>query len=186
MDDVRPVRQDRLPVVLSSAAVSRTQFTPGERYEEMQQWSAPPADMPGVWNFLGWRRSEMEPGWVVMEWEPNENHGFPAGDGYIIHGGMVTAILDTAMGGATWTLLNLDEVFLTADLRTEFYRPTMPGLVKCEGRVIHKTRRTTFAAAELFDSGGKMLAAGRATNLSISLVDPRDQRNRGPATPERG
>jgi uncharacterized protein (TIGR00369 family) len=166
-------------------AVAKT-FTPGERYEEMQQWTAPPPEVPGVWNFLGWRRTKMEPGRVEMEWEPNENHGFPAGDGYIIHGGMVTAILDTAMGGATWTLLDLNEVFLTADLRTEFYRPTLPGLVRAEGRVIHKTRRVTFAEAELFDSEGRLLAAGRATNLSIDLTDPRDLSKRGPATPERG
>lgn len=163
-----------------------TKFVPGERYQEMQQWTAPPPDVPGIWNTLGWRRTEMEPGRVAMEWEPNEHHGFPAGDGWIIHGGMVTALLDTAMGGATWTLLNLDEVFLTADLRTEFYRPTVPGLVMCEGRVIHKTRRVTFAAAEMFDRVGRLLASGRATNLSIDLTDPRDLAKRGPATPERG
>lgn len=128
----------------------------------------------------------MEPGRATLEWEPNENHGFPAGDGYIIHGGMVTAILDTAMGNATFTLLDMNEVFLTADLRTEFYRPTVPGPVRCEGWINHKTRRVIFAAAELFDGGGKLLAAGRATNLAIDLTDPRDQLKQGPATPERG
>lgn len=163
-----------------------TKFEPGERYEEMQQWAAPPEDMPGVWNFLGWRRTEVEPGWQVLEWETNENHAFPAGGGWIVHGGMVTAILDTAMGGATWTLLNSNEVFLTADLRTEFYRPTTPGLIRAEGWVIRKTRRVTFAAAELFDSEGRLLASGRATNLSMDLTDPRDLPKQGPATPERG
>lgn len=175
-------------VVMSSSDRRRPlkQFVPGERYEEMQQWSAPPPDMPGVWNFLGWRRTELEPGWTVMEWDTTEDHGFPAGDGWIIHGGMVTAILDTAMGGATWTLLNSNEVFLTADLRTEFYRPTAPGLIRAEGWVVNKTRRVTFAAAELFNVDGKLLASGRATNLSIDLADPRDLPKQGPATPERG
>lgn len=163
-----------------------TKFIAGERYEEMKQWTEPPEDVPGIWNLLGWRRTEMEPGRVAMEWEPTQNHGFPAGNGWIIHGGMVTAILDTAMGNATWTLLNANEVFLTADLRTEFYRPTIPGLVRCRGWVTHKTRRVIFAAGELFDGAGKLLAAGRATNLSIDLTDPRDQLKRGPATPERG
>jgi uncharacterized protein (TIGR00369 family) len=160
-------------------------FIPGQRYEEMLQW-VPEANAPGVWTHLGWKRVELAPGRQVLEWEPNTNHAFPAGEGWIVHGGMVTALLDTAMGGATWTLLNSDEVFLTADLRTEFYRPTHPGLVRAEGWVVHKTRRVTFAAAQIFDTSGKLLAGGRATNLTIDLNMPSDQARRGPATLDRG
>jgi uncharacterized protein (TIGR00369 family) len=107
----------------------------------------------------------------VLEWEPDTDHAFPAGDGWIVHGGMVTALLDTAMGQASWTLLARDEVFLTADLRTEFYRPTSPGLVHATGWVVHKTKRVSFAAAELHDANGKLLASGRATNLTITLAE---------------
>lgn len=103
-----------------------------------------------------------------------------------MHGGMVTALLDTAMGSATWTLLNDHEVFLTADLRTEFYRPTVPGRVTAEGRVIHKTRRVTFASAELFDATGKLLASCRGTNLTIDVTSPEDQSKKGPTSPSRG
>lgn len=160
-------------------------FVPGERYEFMKEWQPQPGD-PGIWGFLGWRRVSLDPGRSVLEWEPTTDHGFPAGEGWIIHGGMVTAILDTAMGNATWSLLNNDEVFLTADLRTEFYRPTHPGLITATGWVVHKTRRVTFAAAELRDSSGKMLANGRATNLTIDLNLVPDQSRRGPVAPDRG
>jgi uncharacterized protein (TIGR00369 family) len=149
----------------------------------MDGWQQPAPGEPGIWNALGWRRVELEPGRAVVEWEPNTDHAFPAGDGWIVHGGMVTAILDTAMGSATWSLLDRHEVYLTADLRTEFYRPTRPGLIRATGWVVSKTRRVTFAAADLHDEAGVLLASCRATNILIDLkVDP-DRVRRGPADP---
>jgi uncharacterized protein (TIGR00369 family) len=99
---------------------------------------------------------------------------------------MVTALLDTAMGNACWSLMNLNEVFLTADLRTEFYRPTIPGRITATGWVNHKTRRVTFAAAEIHDADGRLLAAGRATNITIDVTHDPDRARRGPASPDRG
>lgn len=163
-----------------------TSFRPGERFAEMTSEHTPKPDEPGIWSHLAWRRTAVEPGKVEMEWEPTTDHAFPAGEGWIVHGGMVTAFLDTAMGGATWTLLDSDEVFLTADLRTEFYRPTFPGLIRAVGTVIHKTRRVTFAEAQLFDAAGKLLAGCRATNLTIDVTSPEDVARRGPARPDRG
>ena len=96
---------------------------------------------------------------------------------------MVTAILDSAMGSATWSLLNRDEVYLTADLRTEFYRPTRPGRIRATGWVVRKTRRVTFAASELHDEDGTLLASCRATNITIDLRDEPHRGRRGPARP---
>ena len=72
--------------------------------------------------------------------------------GTVIQGGLVTAILDSAMGGACWTVLDHDEVFLTADLRVEFFRPTRPGTLRAIGKVVRRTSRVVFCAAELFDA----------------------------------
>jgi uncharacterized protein (TIGR00369 family) len=96
---------------------------------------------------------------------------------------MVTAILDSAMGSATWSLLDRDEVYLTADLRTEFYRPTRPGRVRASGWVVRKTQRVTFAASELHDGEGTLLASCRATNITIDLRAQPDRARRGPARP---
>lgn len=140
-------------------------WEPGSRFAEMPTAGSP---HPGIWQHLGWSVVEIHPGRSIMEWTPTENHSFRAGDVWIVHGGMVTAILDTAMGQATWSLLNEGEVFLTSDLRTEFYRPTTPGLVRAHGQVVHKTRRVTFAAAELYNADGKLLASCRATNQTLT------------------
>ena len=63
----------------------------------------------------------------VIEWDATPDYCFHAPSGPIVHGGMVTTLLDTAMGGACWSMLDEDESFLTADLRVEFMRSSRPG-----------------------------------------------------------
>lgn len=143
-----------------------TEFRAGQRFHDIEE-SRPREPRGGVWEFLGWRLADVAPGRATLEWDTTTDHAFPTADGWIVHGGMVTALLDTAMGQSTWTLLDHGEVFLTADLHTDFYRPARPGLLRAEGRVVHKTRRLAFATAELFDAKGKLLAAGRVTNMML-------------------
>lgn len=141
-----------------------TEWRAGERFAAMAREGIP---YPGIWKHLGWTVIEVGPGHSILEWTPTEDHAFLAGDVWVVHGGMVTALLDTAMGQATWSLLNGDEVFLTSELRTEFYRVTRPGTIRAHGQVVHKTKRVTFAAAELFDANGKLLASCRGTNQTL-------------------
>jgi uncharacterized protein (TIGR00369 family) len=157
-----------------------TTFKPGERLDDMEGWQPRPGER-GIFATLGWRRVELEAGRALLEWEPTVDHAFRAGNDWIVHGGMVTAILDTAMGTATWSLLNRHEVFLTADLRTEFYRPARPGPVRASGWVVQKTRRVTFTAAELHDQAGQLLASGRASQVIIDLRADPDRDRPGPA-----
>jgi uncharacterized protein (TIGR00369 family) len=107
-----------------------------------------------------------EPGLQVVEWDATEAYGFVTNAGSIIHGGMVATLLDTAMGGACWTLLNDDETFLTADLRVEYFRSATPGLLRGEGRVIRKARRVIFCGADLFQDD-QHLAAARCTQIVL-------------------
>jgi len=155
-----------------------TEWRVGERFADMPREGTP---HPGIWQHLGWSVIEVGPGHSVLGWTPTEDHAFLAGDVWIVHGGMVTAMLDTAMGQATWSLLNNDEVFLTSDLRTEFYRPTNPGPVRAHGTVVHKTKRVTFASAELFDANGKLLASCRATNQTLTARSTQNDQSPGSA-----
>lgn len=148
-----------------------TDFRAGQRFLDMEH-AAPGEPRGGIWEFLGWRLVDVAPGRATLEWDTTTDHAFPTEDGWIVHGGMVTALLDTAMGQSTWTLLDREEVFLTANLHTEFYRAAKPGLLRAEGRVVHKTRRLAFAVAELFDAGRTLLAAGRVTNMMLQEKRP--------------
>ena len=90
-------------------------------------WGEFPPPDPHVWNTLRYRGIEQADGRAVIEWDATPEYSFHAPSGPIVHGGMVAALLDTAMGGACWTLMTEDEDFLTADLRTEFHRSARPG-----------------------------------------------------------
>ena len=132
---------------------------------ERRPWEDVPPDVPHIWRTLGYRRPLAEAGRVVVEWDAAPEFAFPSESGHIVHGGLVATILDTAMGGACWTLLGDDETFLTAELRTEFHRAARPGLLQADGRVVQRTKRLMFCAAELYDAEGVHLASGRCTQI---------------------
>jgi uncharacterized protein (TIGR00369 family) len=125
-------------------------------------WGEEPPPAPHVWRTLGYRGVEQADGRSVLEWDATPEYCFHSPTGPIVHGGLVTTLLDTAMGGACWSLLADEEDFLTADLRAEFLRA---GTLRAEGRVVQRNRRVVFCAAELFDADGTLLAAARCTQI---------------------
>ncbi|HLY85666.1 MAG TPA: PaaI family thioesterase [Gaiellaceae bacterium] len=127
-------------------------------------WGELPPPDPHVWNTLGYRGVEQADGRCVLEWDAPPEYCFHSPSGPIVHGGMVSALLDTAMGGACWTLMDEGEDFLTADLRTEFHRSARPGVLRAEGRVVQRNRRVVFCAAELFQDD-QPIASARCTQI---------------------
>lgn len=127
---------------------------------------------PHIWRTLGYRRAEWGPGRSSVEWDAPVEYCFPTGAGPVVQGGMVTALLDSAMGSACWSVLEEGETFLTADLRVEFLRTTRPGTLTAVGTVVRRTRRVVFCAAELFDAGGTVLAASRCTQVVLPADGP--------------
>ena len=129
--------------------------------------------MPGVTDdvhigaTLGIDIIERGDGRSVLHWVAQREYGFPTSSGQVIHGGMVTTLLDSAMGAACWTTLGADEVFLTADLRVEFYRSSRPGLLVAKGSVVKRTSRLAFCMAELFDGDDRLLASSRCTQTIL-------------------
>jgi uncharacterized protein (TIGR00369 family) len=116
---------------------------------------------PHIWNTLGYR--SREPG--VIEWDATPEYCFHDGaGGHIVHGGMVTTLLDTAMGGACWAVIEDDESFLTADLRAEFMRSARPGTLRAVGRVVQRNRRVAFCEAQLYQDD-VLLASARCTQI---------------------
>ena len=133
--------------------------------EARRPWEDEVPEEPHVWRTLGYRRVSQEGGETVLEWDAPPEYAFPAASGRIVHGGLVATLLDTAMGGACWSLLEDGETFLTADLHVEFLRSSRPGTLRAEGRVVHRTKRVVFCASELYDAGGEHLASARCTQV---------------------
>jgi len=120
---------------------------------------------PHIWLTLGYRGIRQADGESVIEWDATPDYCFHAPSGPIVHGGMVTTLLDTAMGGACWSVLDEGESFLTADLRVEFMSSARPGALRAEGRVVRRNRRVAFRSAELYDEAGALLASSRCTQI---------------------
>ena len=133
--------------------------------EARTPWEELAPERPHVWRTLGYRRTVSERGRAVLEWDAPADYAFPAESGYIVHGGLVATLLDTAMGSACFSVLEDGETFLTADLNVEFFRPARPGTLSAEGRVVHRTKRMVFCAADLQDIDGTHLASARCTQV---------------------
>lgn len=123
------------------------------------------AATPNLWRTLGYEQTWQEPGAARIGWTATEEYCFPTRGGPVVQGGMVTALLDAAMARACWSVLDPDQVFLTADLRAEFLRSARPGRLVATGTVVRRTRPVVFCAAELHDGSGRLLAAGRCTQV---------------------
>ena len=130
----------------------------------------------GLWRTLGYRLEDWSRGHAVVGWDATADYGFEVADGHVVQGGLVTAVLDAAMGSACWTVLDETQIFLTADLRVEFLRSTPVGHLVAVGTVVRATSRVVFCAADLYlnDAGGQLLASARCTQVVL----PADHRGR--------
>ncbi len=140
----------------------------GTHTSRRHPWGADTLPDPHVWKTLGYRNVGWEPGRCAIEWDAPEEFCFHFGDEYRVHGGMLATLLDTAMGGACWTIMEPDEHFLTGNLSVDFYRSGRPGLLRAEGRVVHRTKRLVFCEAEIVDGDGKPVAASRCTQVVLA------------------
>ena len=145
----------------------RPHVEPGERFADIEAWDAERVQGPHLWTTLGYRRLSWEPGATEVAWDATEHYCFPTAGGPVVQGGLVTALLDAAMGGACWSVLDRDQAFLTADLRVEFLRSANVGTLVGRGWVVRRTRRVVFCAAELRNSEGTVLASSRCTQVVL-------------------
>jgi len=72
----------------------------GSRFADMARWGQERWPGPDIWRTLGYRRTDLKPGSTTVEWDAVVDYCFPSASGPIVQGGMVTALLDSAMGGA--------------------------------------------------------------------------------------
>ncbi len=69
----------------------------------------------------------------------------------IVHGGVLPAIADGAMGNALRTLHGASAQVMTAEVHLHFLRPVTGGLLLADGRVVQSGRRLSFAEVEIRD-----------------------------------
>ncbi len=80
----------------------------------------------------------------------------------VVHGGVMYSMADTGMGGALYTRLEPDELCSTVEIKISYFRPVASGLLKCETRVVNKTRSLASLESEI-TAGGEQVARATGT-----------------------
>jgi uncharacterized protein (TIGR00369 family) len=113
---------------------------------------------------LGYDVIEAESGRVVVTIEPSASHLNPAGT---VHGGLSATLLDSCMGLAIQSTLEKGLGQTTLEFKVSLVRPVTPetGLIRAEGRVLHRGRRVGTAEGRITDGKGRLLAHGTTTCL---------------------
>ncbi len=102
---------------------------------------------------------------LVMAADPRltQQHGF-------LHGGVVTAGLDTACGFAALSLMPLEAGVLTVELKTNFLAPARGARFRFVAEVVKPGRTLTFTEARAYGvaaEGERLIATMQATLMSV-------------------
>jgi uncharacterized protein (TIGR00369 family) len=122
--------------------------------------------LPPITALMSMRLLEAEPGRVVWEALPGEEHYNPIGT---VHAGFATTLLDSAMGTAYVSLADAGTRWTTLELKANFTRAITAdtGAVRCVGTVLHEGRTVVLADARLEDADGRLLAHATSTILVL-------------------
>jgi uncharacterized protein (TIGR00369 family) len=124
---------------------------------------------PPFMQLLGIRVVSVEPSSVTFEFDPAEYMYSPLGN---VHGGIVTVLLDTAMGCSFHTTLPAGTGYTTIELKVNFLKSVTAkaGPLRAEGHVIHSGSRLATLEARLMDDRKKLYAHATST---VMILHPR-------------
>ena len=134
-----------------------------EALQMMQRGEVPTTNITRWMNFT---LETAERGRVVFAMEPEEKLYNMIGS---VHGGIITTLLDNALGSAVQSVLPAGRVATTMDLQTRFHRPVTAatGRVFADAHVVHAGRRTATSEAKVVDEKGTVYATGTSTLMIL-------------------
>jgi fumarylpyruvate hydrolase len=81
----------------------------------------------------------------------------------VVHGGVIAALLDTALGTAVISSIPKEWWCATISLSVQFLEAVHEGRVTARGRVLRKGRRVAFAGGEVHDAAGRLVASAQGS-----------------------
>jgi uncharacterized protein (TIGR00369 family) len=87
-----------------------------------------------------------------------------------VHGGLVAALCDAAMGIAFSRTLEPGQDFSTIEMKVNFIRPIKEGSIEAVARVVERGLRVGFVECQVFGPKGKRIATASSTCTVISSV----------------
>jgi uncharacterized protein (TIGR00369 family) len=110
-------------------------------------------------------QEDKEQGRAIVELDVDERLHNPMGR---VHGGVLAALADAAMGIAFGRTLDSGQDFSTIDLHVHFMRPVLSSRLIATGTVIQRGLRIGFVECKIVDSRGRYLCHG---TCSCTVVD---------------
>lgn len=113
---------------------------------------------------MGLSLVEVDVGLAVVAATPAEWHYNPAG---VVHGGFAATLLDTAVGCAVFSTIEVGRGYTTVELKVNYTKAITgaTGPVRGTGRVLHRGGRTAVAEGRLESADGALLAHATTTCL---------------------
>lgn len=123
-------------------------------------------EMPGLMQYLGVQLLRFEAGRLWAEADLSDQEPTPSGN---VRGGVVAAILDHITGAVVYPLIPDGHWGATAELKTNYTAPIVPGLLSADATVLTITNRSAVVRGEAYRDG-RLVAAAQGT---ITIVAPR-------------
>ncbi len=91
----------------------------------------------------------------------------------VLHGGVIYSMADTGMGGALYTLLDIDdkELCATVEIKINYFKPVTSGMLTCNTKVIHKGKKIAVIESEILNNGN-IVAKAIGTYSIFKARDP--------------
>lgn len=123
---------------------------------------------PPLMHTLDFKAVKFEKGDCVFAFTPQEFHYNPIG---CVHGGVISTLLDSAMGCTLQSLLPQGSGYTTLELKVNFLKAitTKTGKLKATGKIIHAGSRTALVEAQLTDENNIVYAHGVSTCLILKV-----------------
>jgi acyl-CoA thioesterase len=121
------------------------------------------------WRTLGVEVDAAGEGWVRLRVPVRDELRNAAGAP--VHGGVMSALVDMAVGGALSTLHEQASGGVgqtTLDLNVSFVAAAAGDEIIAEGRILKRGRTIAFGETRITDPTGRLLAVGRATYMILA------------------
>lgn len=117
--------------------------------------------------FLGMRVGGEAAGRADAQVEIGDQHRNPNG---VVHGAVLFALVDTAMGKAAMSVLDEGQYATSVDLQLRFIRPAMSGTVVADVEVLKRGRNVIHLEGRIVDEDQRLIATAAGTFTSFAAA----------------
>jgi uncharacterized protein (TIGR00369 family) len=120
----------------------------------------------GLRDFLGMDIEQGAPGISTARLEAGEAHRNPHGT---VHGAVLFTMVDTAMGGATMSVLDEGKLCASIDVHLRFLKPVFGGALEATAEVVRAGKRVVHLEARVRNGDGEVVAMATGAFAVLEL-----------------